>query len=231
MSLPCSLDDDGVTFRSSYDGSWHRLTPEGAVAAQEVLGADIQMVLDVCTELPADRDVVTEAGERTLAWAERARAVHSRPGQLLFGIVQGGVELDLRAEYAERLAGIGFDGYAVGGLSVGEPPDQMLDALAASLSHLPADRPRYLMGVGDPGSLSERGSRSGSTCSTACYRHASAGTVLRSPVPDASPLRRPGSPRTTRHSIRVAVARSADATAGLIFATCSTWANQVPAVS
>ena len=153
MSLPCSLDDDGVTFRSSYDGSWHRLTPEGAVAAQELLGADIQMVLDVCTELPADRDVVTEAGERTLAWAERARAAHSRPGQLLFGIVQGGVELDLRAAYAERLAGIGFDGYAVGGLSVGEPPDQMLDALAASLSHLPADRPRYLMGVGDPGSL------------------------------------------------------------------------------
>jgi queuine tRNA-ribosyltransferase len=153
MSLPCSLDDDGVTFRSSYDGSWHRLTPEGAVAAQEVLGADIQMALDVCTELPAGRDTLTEAGERTLAWAERARRAHSRPGQLLFGIVQGGVELDLRAEYAQRLAGIGFDGYAIGGLSVGERPDQMLASLAATLPNLPADRPRYLMGVGDPSSV------------------------------------------------------------------------------
>jgi queuine tRNA-ribosyltransferase len=153
MSLPCSLDDDGVTFRSSYDGSSHRLTPEGAVAAQEVLGADIQMVLDVCIELPASRAAVTEAGERTLAWAERARQAHSRPGQLLFGIVQGGVELDLRAEYAERLAAIGFDGYAIGGLSVGEPRDQMLAALATSVPNLPADRPRYLMGVGDPSSV------------------------------------------------------------------------------
>ncbi|HXW81257.1 MAG TPA: tRNA guanosine(34) transglycosylase Tgt [Acidimicrobiales bacterium] len=153
MSLPCSLDDDGVTFRSSYDGSWRRLTPEGAVAAQEALGADIQMALDVCIELPAARAAVAVAGERTLAWAQRARRVHSRPGQLLFGIVQGGVELDLRAQYAERLAGMGFDGYAVGGLSVGEPPDQMLAALSASVPYLPTDRPRYLMGVGDPSSV------------------------------------------------------------------------------
>ncbi len=153
MSLPCTLDDDGVTFRSSYDGSRQRLTPEGAVAAQEALGADIQMVLDVCTELPADRQALTEAGERTLAWAERARQAHARADQLLFGIVQGGVELDLRAEYAQRLAHIGFDGYAVGGLSVGEQPAEMLAALAVSTENLPAANPRYLMGVGDPASV------------------------------------------------------------------------------
>jgi queuine tRNA-ribosyltransferase len=153
MSLPCSLDDDGVTFRSSYDGSWQRLTPEGAVAAQEVLGADIQMVLDVCTELPAQRQAITEAGERTLAWAERARQAHARADQLIFGIVQGGVELDLRTDYAQRLVHIGFDGYAIGGLSVGEQPGEMLAALAASTENLPAANPRYLMGVGDPASV------------------------------------------------------------------------------
>ena len=153
MSLPCSIDDDGVTFRSSYDGSWHRLTPESAVAAQEVLGADIQMTLDVCTELPASRDALTEAGERTLAWARRAREAHRRPGQSLFGIVQGGVELDLRAAYARRLVEIGFDGYAIGGLSVGEAPAGTLEALDASIENLPGHSPRYLMGVGDPGSL------------------------------------------------------------------------------
>jgi queuine tRNA-ribosyltransferase len=158
MSLPCSLDDDGVTFRSAYDGSWQRLTPEGAVRAQGALGADIQMVLDVCTELPASREALISAGERTLAWAERARQAHTRTGngpagQLLFGIVQGGVELDLRAEYAERLVGTGFDGYAIGGLSVGEPPAERAAAVSASIANLPASRPRYLMGVGDPVSL------------------------------------------------------------------------------
>jgi queuine tRNA-ribosyltransferase len=153
MSLPCSVDDEGVTFRSSYDGSWQRLTPEGAVTVQEVLGADIQMVLDVCTQLPAGRDALTEAGERTLAWAARAREAHSRPGQLLFGIVQGGVELDLRAQYARRVVDIGFDGYAIGGLSVGETQVEMRTAVAVTVDNLPADKPRYLMGVGDPVSL------------------------------------------------------------------------------
>jgi queuine tRNA-ribosyltransferase len=153
MSLPCSVDDDGVTFRSSYDGSWQRLGPESAVIRQELLGADIQMVLDVCTELPAGREALIEAGERTLAWAQRARQAHSRPGQLLFGISQGGTETDLRAEYARRLVDIGFDGYAIGGLSVGEAPEETAAALAAAIAELPADRPRYLMGVGDPASL------------------------------------------------------------------------------
>jgi queuine tRNA-ribosyltransferase len=153
MSLPCTVDDDGVTFRSSYDGAWHRLTPEGAVAVQELLGADIQMVLDVCTELPAERAVVVAAGERTLAWAARARAAHSRPGQLLFGIVQGGTEPELRAEYARRLVASGFDGYAIGGLSVGEAAAETVAALAAAVGELPVAQPRYLMGVGDPWTL------------------------------------------------------------------------------
>jgi queuine tRNA-ribosyltransferase len=150
MSLPCAVDDDGVDFRSAYDGSRHRFTPESAVALQEALGADIQMVLDVCTELPAPRAALVEAGERTLAWASRARAAFSRPDQLQFGIVQGGAEVDLRSEYSRRLVEIGFDGYAIGGLSVGEGPQDTLAALAAAVDELPADRPRYLMGVGDP---------------------------------------------------------------------------------
>jgi queuine tRNA-ribosyltransferase len=153
MSLPCTVDDDGVTFRSSYDGSWRRLTPEDAVMVQQLLGADIQMALDVCTELPASRPVVVEAGERTLAWARRARDAHSRPDQALFGIVQGGTEPDLRAESAAALVAMGFDGYAIGGLSVGETPEETMAALAAATSVLPADRPRYLMGVGDPVSI------------------------------------------------------------------------------
>jgi queuine tRNA-ribosyltransferase len=153
MSLPCSVDDDGVTFRSSYDGLLQRLTPESAVAVQEALGADIQMVLDVCTELPAGRDALLQAGERTLAWARRARKVRSRPDQLLFGIVQGGAELDLRSEYAEALVDIGFDGYGIGGLSVGEEPGEMLAAVDAAVQRLPADSPRYLMGVGDPAAI------------------------------------------------------------------------------
>jgi queuine tRNA-ribosyltransferase len=155
FSLNPEVDDEGVTFRSTYDGSSHRLTAELAVDIQERLGADIQMVLDVCTALPAEDDVLATAMERTLSWAERARAVHRRHDQSLFGIVQGGVSLDLRAESAERTAALDFDGYGIGGLSVGEPLEQMLPALAAVMARLPADRPRYLMGVGDPVSILE----------------------------------------------------------------------------
>lgn len=152
MSLPCSVDDDGVDFRSVYDGSWQRLTPEGAVLAQQALGSDIAMALDVCTALPAPREQVLAAGERTVLWAERCLAQHRRSGQgqLLFGIVQGGADPGLREHYAERLAEMGFDGYGLGGLSVGEAPRETLAALSAALGPLPRDRPRYLMGVGDP---------------------------------------------------------------------------------
>ncbi|MGH9284694.1 MAG: tRNA guanosine(34) transglycosylase Tgt [Acidimicrobiales bacterium] len=150
FSLGPEVDDGGVSFRSVYDGSAHRLTPEGAVAVQAELGADIQMALDVCPPLPSPRSVVEQAVERTLAWAERARAAPRPPAQALFGIVQGGTDAELRASSAARTVAYGFDGYGIGGLSVGESRADMLGALAAAVAELPADRPRYLMGVGDP---------------------------------------------------------------------------------
>jgi len=154
-SLSPKVDDDGVAFASVYDGTVVRLTPESAVEAQGLLGADIQMVLDVCATLPARPEVLRVAVERTAAWAARARAHHDRlearpEHQALFGIVQGGSDPVLRDESARRTVEIGFDGYGIGGLSVGEARPAMLEALAATVPHLPADRPRYLMGVGDP---------------------------------------------------------------------------------
>ncbi len=155
FSLDPKVDDDGVTFKSTYDGSKHRFTPEIAVHTQELLGADIQMVLDVCPPLPSPPEVVRLALERTSAWAARAKATHRREDQALFGIVQGGVSETMRAESAQRTAELDFDGYGIGGLSVGETRSEMVPALAAAIAHLPADRPRYLMGVGDPASLVE----------------------------------------------------------------------------
>ena len=155
FSLGPAVDDGGVTFRSTYDGSTHRLTPETAVTIQEQLGADIQMVLDICCGLPAPEEEVRLAAKRTLDWAARARDSHRRGDQSLFGIVQGGTDPDLRAECAEATAALDFDGYGIGGLSVGEPREEMLPALAGAIGGLPADRPRYLMGVGDPVSMLE----------------------------------------------------------------------------
>jgi queuine tRNA-ribosyltransferase len=155
FSLEPEVDDDGVTFASTYDGSRHRFTPESAVATQQLLGADIQMVLDVCPPLPSPPEVIRLAVERTAAWAERARRAHTRADQALFGIVQGGISETMRAESARRTVALDFDGYGIGGLSVGESREQMLPALAAAIEHLPADRPRYLMGVGDPASMIE----------------------------------------------------------------------------
>ena len=124
FSLDPRVDDDGVTFRSVYDGSSHRFTPEKAVEVQEQLGASIAMVLDVCPPLPSPPDVIRRAVERTADWAERARLHHRRADQAQFGIVQGGLDEALRAESAKRTVAIGFDGYGIGGLSVGEsrPP-------------------------------------------------------------------------------------------------------------
>ena len=155
FSLEPKVDDDGVTFTSTYDGSKHRFTPESAVKTQELLGADIQMVLDVCPPLPSPDSVVRLALERTSAWAQRARVAHKRHDQSLFGIVQGGISPAMRAESARRTAELDFDGYGIGGLSVGETRAEMLPALEAAIEHLPPDRPRYLMGVGDPASLVE----------------------------------------------------------------------------
>ena len=155
FSLEPKVDDDGAVFRSTYDGTQHRLTPESAVAIQEQLGADIQMVLDVCAPLPSPPDILRLALERTAAWAARAKAAHTRPDQSLFGIVQGGTDEALRKESAQRTVEIGFDGYGVGGLSVGESRDEMLPALAAAMAELPQDVPRYFMGLGDPAGLVE----------------------------------------------------------------------------
>ena len=153
FSLEPKVDDAGATFASTYDGSTHHLSPEGAVEVQVKLGSDIQMVLDVCPPLPSPDRVVRAAVDRTALWAERARKAflaHERTDLNQFGIVQGGTDLAMRVESAERTVGIGFEGYAVGGLSVGEDRAAMLPALEAALDVLPADRPRYFMGLGDP---------------------------------------------------------------------------------
>jgi len=151
FSLQPKVSDDGATFRSTYDGSSHHLTPESAVRIQEQLGSDIQMVLDVCAPLPSDRATLVAAVERTAMWAARARRAHRRvDDQSLFGIVQGGDDVALRRESAQRTVALDFDGYAVGGLSVGESREAMLPALAAAVEELPDDQPRYFMGLGDP---------------------------------------------------------------------------------
>jgi queuine tRNA-ribosyltransferase len=147
------LDDDGVTFRSTYDGGTHRLTPESAVDIQTAFGSDLQMVLDVCAPLSASDAVLRSAVDRTAVWAGRARGAferQERPDLNQLGILQGGTDLALRTESAHRTLEVGFDGYAIGGLSVGESRDAMLETLAAVVPLLPEDQPRYLMGLGDP---------------------------------------------------------------------------------
>jgi queuine tRNA-ribosyltransferase len=145
-----TVTDEGVSFRSILDGSAHHWSPEDNMAIQQALGADIVMQLDVCPPYPAERDVVASAVERSALWAQRCKDAHARPDQALFGIVQGGVHEALRLESVERLAEMGFPGYAIGGYSVGEPHDLMLESLGPVAAALPADRPRYLMGVGNP---------------------------------------------------------------------------------
>ncbi|SUS03724.1 tRNA-guanine transglycosylase [Candidatus Defluviicoccus seviourii] len=156
MSLAAlrSIDEDWVEFRSHIDGARHRLSPERAVEIQHLLDADITMVLDECTPFPAEPADVALAMRRSLRWAERCRhAFRERPGYGLFGIVQGGVDADLRAESAAGLQAIGFDGYAVGGLAVGEGQAMMFRVLEATVPQLAPQRPRYLMGVGKPDDL------------------------------------------------------------------------------
>jgi queuine tRNA-ribosyltransferase len=144
------IDDEGVRFKSHIDGSEVFLTPERSIAVQEALGADIIMAFDECPGNPAPPDVARRAVERTIAWARRCVAAKRREDQALFGIQQGGLDPALRRECAERLVEIGFPGYAVGGLAVGEERSAMLDALSAATPCLPEAKPRYLMGVGTP---------------------------------------------------------------------------------
>ena len=149
-------DDGGVVFRSHIDGDELRLTPEGCVDAQRRLGTDVAMALDVCPALPASRAELKQAVVTTSHWASRCRAALPAGGEtLLFGIVQGGLEPDLRRRSVEELAPLGFDGHALGGFSVGEPPEAMWEAVGWAAPLLPADRPRYLMGVGTPRDLVE----------------------------------------------------------------------------
>ena len=151
-----TIDEDGITFQSHLDGSRWRLTPEEAMAIQASLGSDIQMVLDECTPFPASEVDAASSMRRSMRWAERSRAAFKAvPGLGVFGIVQGSVYPALRHESAAALKAIGFDGYAVGGLAVGEGQAQMLGVLDALDGHLPAERPRYLMGVGTPDDLVE----------------------------------------------------------------------------
>ena len=147
-------DEDGVSFRSHLDGSLLRLTPESCVEAQRRLGSDIAMALDVCPALPAGRAELEQAVRRTTAWAARCRAaLPANERTLLFGIVQGGLDVELRRAALEQLLPLGFDGYALGGFSVGEPPPAMWEAVDRVAPLLPAERPRYLMGVGTPRDL------------------------------------------------------------------------------
>ena len=156
-----TISDTGVTFQSHIDGSTRTLTPERAVAIQCLLGSDIQMQLDECIALPASTAATRVAVERSLAWAERCQAEFARqldsgaarPGQALFGIVQGGIDPSLRQQSADALVKLNLKGYAIGGLAVGETQQAMLDTLDLTLRWLPADKPRYLMGVGTPSDL------------------------------------------------------------------------------
>jgi queuine tRNA-ribosyltransferase len=145
------LTEDGVRFKSHIDGSEHVLSPERSMEIQRLLGSDIVMCFDECPALPADRERIAASMQLSMRWAERSRAAFGdRPGHALFGIQQGGLERDLREESAEALKAIGFDGYAVGGLAVGEGQEAMFACLDTAPEMLPADKPRYLMGVGKP---------------------------------------------------------------------------------
>ena len=145
------LTEDGVTFKSHVDGSKHHLSPERSMEIQRLLGSDIVMCFDECPALPADRDRIADSMRLSMRWAARSRdAFGDRPGHALFGIQQGGLEQDFRAESADALKNIGFEGYAIGGLAVGEGQEAMFGCLDYAPDMLPIDKPRYLMGVGKP---------------------------------------------------------------------------------
>jgi queuine tRNA-ribosyltransferase len=153
LARQCRIDDQGLVFRSHLDGARVELTPERAMRIQENLGGDIVMCLDECPPYEAPAEACRQAVQRTIRWAERCRQAHQRPDQALFAIVQGGTDLALRQECARALVALDFPGYALGGFSVGEPPEQMWALLPQVTALLPEDKPRYLMGVGRPEDL------------------------------------------------------------------------------
>ena len=144
------VDEDGVTFRSVYDGAAARFTPESVARIQANLGSDVAMCLDVCPPAAAERGEHERAASLTTAWAARQAVAPRAPGQLLFGIAQGGIHEDLRTRSIEEIASLGFDGHALGGLAVGETREELFDAVGWAAPLLPAERPRYFMGIGDP---------------------------------------------------------------------------------
>jgi len=148
-----TLDRDGAVFRSHLDGSTHRFTPEGAMEIQAALGSDIAMVFDECTPFPCDESTARRSAERTLEWAKRCSAVPMKPHQARFGIVQGSIYPEIRRWHAHALRALPFEGFAVGGLAVGEPREQTFDAVGTVIPELPINRPRYLMGLGLPQDL------------------------------------------------------------------------------
>jgi queuine tRNA-ribosyltransferase len=149
-----TIDDDGVTFRSHLDGTEHRLTPERSTEIQHMLDATITMAFDECTPYPAEKDAAAASMRMSMRWAERCRkAFATRPGYGQFGIVQGSVFEDLRRESVECLEGVGFEGYAIGGLAVGEGQEEMFRVLNFTTPLMPPDKPRYLMGVGTPADI------------------------------------------------------------------------------
>jgi len=145
-----TIDEDGVTFQSHVDGSAQRLTPESAMAIQAALGSDVAMAFDECPPSNADAQVLRKAMERTTRWASRCVAAPAASGQIRFGIVQGGTDVQMRSGHLAEIAALPFDGVALGGLSVGEPPEVMHEVVRQVAPTMPADRPRYLMGVGRP---------------------------------------------------------------------------------
>ena len=151
LSNLAKVEEQGVTFRSHIDGAYHQITPERAVQIQKLLGADITMVLDECTSYPASGREAKESMLLSMRWAERCKNIYEqRAGYGLFGIVQGGIFPEIREQSARALTDIGFDGYAIGGLAVGEGQKLMLQTIESTEQHLPTERPRYLMGVGKP---------------------------------------------------------------------------------
>jgi queuine tRNA-ribosyltransferase len=150
-----AVDDEGVTFRSIYDGTPARFTPELAAAIQTQLGSDVAMCLDVCPPAGVPRAELEQAVRLTTQWATRQRAAPRAPGQLVFGIAQGGSDRELRVRSIDEITALDFDGYALGGLSVGEPRPEMVEAVGWAAPLLPADKPRYFMGIGDPEGILE----------------------------------------------------------------------------
>ena len=226
------ITEEGVTFRSHLDGAMVELTPERAMEVQILLGSDIAMQLDECVKLPAERAEIERAMKLSLRWAERSKRAFERaaPGRALFGIVQGGDDLHLREASARALVDIGFPGYAIGGLAVGETQSVMLEVVAATAAALPPDRPRYLMGVGTPADLLEAIARGVDMFDCVC-RPATAATDLLSPGSARSTSRM----RTTRtirgRSMRkAAVLRRANFPAPICI-TCSAAARRLAARS